>query len=124
MPDAGFTQVPETPDRADQPDRHVDEKDQTPVEASKHSADDDTEERTAHRRDHVDAQGEAALVGWEGVGKNRRRARHHHRAAYGHDHAQDDQLNRPGGALAPHGRETDRGDREYGESDVVDARPA
>ena len=89
------------PHGADDAEGHVDEEHEAPVDGRQHAAQDEPDERPREAGDDVDAERHAALVGGEGVGDDRRRVRHEHRAAHGLHHAEDDDVQRGRGPGAP-----------------------
>ncbi len=60
------------PHGPEQADRHGDEKHEPPGHRGEHAAEHEAEERPGDGGDHVDAEGEATLLGREGVGQDGR----------------------------------------------------
>ena len=89
-------------------DRHAHPEHRAPVPLGQHAADDQADERAGQRRHLVDAEGEAAPVGREGVGDDRGGVGHQHRAADALHDAHDDDLERAGPAAVRHDRAADR----------------
>ena len=68
FPQASVPEAPVAPDRADQPERHRHEEHQPPFDRRQYPAEDEAEERAAHRAHPVDPHGPAPLAGREGIG--------------------------------------------------------
>ncbi len=119
--DPDLVQRLERPDGADDPDRHADEEDGSPVDGRQEPADDQSDERAGDGRDLVDAERHAALVGGERVGEDRGRVGEEHGAADALDQPPDDEPHGSCAALVGVEGESDRPDGEDDEPGVVDA---
>ena len=100
------------PDRAEDTDRHRDEKDETPFDWCKHAAEQETEERSPDRGDAVDAEREPSLVGRECVGDDGVRVGEEERAPNALTHSHEDDPHGARRAGHPRGGEQDG---EHGE---------
>ena len=118
---ADFAQARVGPDGAEDSERHRHEEDQAPAHLAEQAAGQQTEERPGDGGDLVDADRRAPPGRREDVGEDGRRVRQHHRGADTLHDAPADEPQRACPAGRRVERQGDRGHREHGESEGVDA---
>src|SRR5450759_1104903 len=104
---------------AEEADRYGHQEHQVPVDWREDPPDDQAQEGPGDGRDHVEPQGQAALVDRERIGDDRVRVAHQQGAPDALKDPHDDQPQDPGGAGQPGRGQQDREDREDGEPGVV-----
>ncbi len=112
-----------SPDGAADGERNADQEDIAPVDGCQDPAGQQADERAARTGDHVDAHGQAALVGRKGIREDGSGVGHQEGPSHGLDQAEDDDLH--GGAVpgAMHQVEQDRAGCKDGKAEVVHAYP-
>ena len=112
------------PDGAANGKRDADQEYIPPVDGCQDTTRNQTDERAARAGDHVDAHGQAALVGGEGVRQYGGRVCHQESAAHTLHQPEDDNLH---GCVVPgalYQVQHDRAHRKDGKTEVVHAHPA
>ncbi len=117
---SGLVQRDVRPDRAENAERHAHDEDQMPVDGGQDAADDEPEERSGDSGDLVEAEGEAASVGREGIRQYGGRVCEQHRSANGLNDPPDDQPHGTSPAGERVERECDSCKGEDHEAEVVD----
>jgi hypothetical protein len=113
----------DSPDGAEEAERDRDEEDEPPVDRGEKATEHEPDEHSADAGDVVDAEGEAALVGREGISENRRRVADQAGGTDALDHPEHHQPNRTGRSRHPVDGQQQGRARVDDEAEVVDAHP-